>query len=143
MLAGHVAAALRAHGLGDRITWDVTLQLVPTPAGPRPMAAVYIHTFSAVLGELCGEVVLIEPQHLSAENIERNVRAALLGMPLSVEGTADSDPDTSDRSRCRWRHLPWLGWKPRKALGQRAPPVTRPGKSNTWNWHARELMSRE
>lgn len=77
MVAGYVAAALRTYALGDRVTWDAAVQIIPTPAGPRPMVLVYLSTPSAVLGELCGEIVLIEPQHVSADNVERNVSAAV------------------------------------------------------------------
>lgn len=75
--ASYVSLALRHCAAGERITWDVAFQLVPTPTGPRPMVLIYLHTASAILGELCGEVVLIEPQQLNESNVERNVGAAV------------------------------------------------------------------
>lgn len=75
--ATQVQMALRQCAGGDRVTWDVALQLVPTPQGPRPMVLIYLTTPSAILGELCGEIVLMEPQHLNAVNVEQNVRAAV------------------------------------------------------------------
>jgi hypothetical protein len=72
-----VQSVLRGCALGERVSWDVALQLVPTPQGPRPMVMIYLTMPSAVLGELCGEVVLLEPQHLSDANVERNVRGAV------------------------------------------------------------------
>lgn len=72
-----VAAALREHANGERVTWDVALQLVPTPQGPRPMLMIYLHIAAAVLGELCAEIVIIEPRYVTSENISRNVRATM------------------------------------------------------------------
>lgn len=77
MVAGHVAASLRLHAPQDRVTWEVGIQLVPTPVGPRPMVLVYLTTPSAVLGELIGEVVLLEPQQLAPANVDRNVAGAV------------------------------------------------------------------
>jgi hypothetical protein len=75
--AVQVQAALRICAQGERISWDVALQLVPTPSGPRPMLLIYLAAPSAILGELCGEVVLIEPQNVNDFNIETNVRGAV------------------------------------------------------------------
>lgn len=72
-----VASALRECASGERVMWDVMLQLVPTPEGPRPMLMIYMHIPAAVLGELCAEMVLIEPRFVTADNIGRNVRATM------------------------------------------------------------------
>ena len=72
-----VANALRECASGERVTWDVVLQLVPTPQGPRPMVMIYLHIPAAVLGELCAEMVLIEPRYLTPDNVNRNVRGAM------------------------------------------------------------------
>ena len=72
-VGSHVATALRGCALGERITWDVALQLVPGPQGPRPMVLVYLSTPSAVLGE----VVMVEPRNLTQANTERQVAAAV------------------------------------------------------------------
>lgn len=72
-----VANALRECANGERVTWDVGLQIIPTPDGPRPMVMIYLHIAAAVLGELCAEMVLIEPKHVTTANISRNVRATI------------------------------------------------------------------
>jgi hypothetical protein len=76
-VGSHVATARRACALGERITWDVALQLMPGPQGPRPMVLVYLSTPSAVLGEVLGEMVMVEPRNLTQANTERQVAAAV------------------------------------------------------------------
>ena len=78
--AGHSrfsALAASTWALGERVSWDVAVQLVPTPQGPRPMLLVYLATPSALVGQLVGEPVLVEPQNVTWTHLNGKVRAAV------------------------------------------------------------------
>lgn len=87
-----VAAALRECASGERVTWDVGLQLVPTPQGPRPMVMIYLQIPAAVIGELCAEIVMIEPKHVNPGNITRNMRGAMERLRQARAASTTSSP---------------------------------------------------
>lgn len=69
--------ALTRWARGERVTWDVALDLAPTPTGPAPVVVVYLHMPSAVLGEVVGELVLLQPNEVTSQNVDSLVGQAV------------------------------------------------------------------
>ena len=82
----HVIAALTRWARGERVTWDVALDLAPTPTGPAPVVVVYLHMPSAVLGEVVGELVLLQPNEITGQNVD-----TLLGQAIERMRAARSN----------------------------------------------------
>lgn len=72
-----VVTALTRRARGERVTWDVTLDLAPTQTGPAPLVVVYLHIPSAVLGEVVGELILMQPMEVTGANVDALVGQAL------------------------------------------------------------------
>lgn len=72
-----VVTALTRRARGERVTWDVTLDLAPTPNGASPLVVVYLHIPSAVLGEVVGELILLQPTEVTGELVDALVGQAL------------------------------------------------------------------
>ena len=76
-VAGWVREALRHSAMGERISWDVALQLMPTPQGALPVVLIYATTPSPVLGDLLGELSMIEPARCTQPQVDRVVGDAV------------------------------------------------------------------
>lgn len=71
-------SALRLYSaLDEKITWDAGVQIAPSPNGPAPVVVLYLTVPSPILGEIIGELVMIDPQRLSEELVRLNVSGAL------------------------------------------------------------------
>lgn len=76
--AVHVVGALAKHARGERLTWDVALDLMPTPTGPSPVVVLYLTLPNPLLGAgLFGELVIVEPKNVTLDGIDREVGAAV------------------------------------------------------------------
>lgn len=88
-----LADAIAVHALGERVTWDVALTVVPTEQGPTPMLMIYLEIPAAVLGEYHSHVSLMPPHGLTQLGIEQTVKAGV-GQLLDVRSRALSNGAT-------------------------------------------------
>lgn len=75
-LAGWVAAVLGTYP--DQISWEIALQLLPTPQGMQPGFALLVRMPSPVLGETLAYLVLLDLGAVQAETtVAHHVRNAV------------------------------------------------------------------
>jgi len=95
-VANWVTTALGACADTDQPSWEVALQLLPTPQGVQPGYAVLVQIPSPVLGESLGHVALLDLGSLTEPVVAHHVRdamerlrqqrTALLATPRSSNG---------------------------------------------------------
>ncbi|GJF04945.1 hypothetical protein [Pseudonocardia sp. D17] len=90
-----VVTALTRWARGERVTWDIALDLAPTASGPAPVVVVYLHMPSAVLGDVVGELILLQPTEVTGPNVDNLVGQAVEKMRRSR--SAEAHPSNAPR----------------------------------------------
>lgn len=73
-VAGWVTVSLARHAWSDKLGWEVSVQLLPTPQGtPQPVIMVVVQMASPIIGQNLVHMIMVQWGDLTAENIDTAV----------------------------------------------------------------------